>query len=175
MSHVHTQPAGTKFYHTSRWKMELSMFSLCAVLRVSLPPHYPLSVFQPIWRQWAPYFATVSSYGFWTCPVLICWRSLLNITIEQKNISNIFISKYIVIQIGLQSQTYILSCLFGLFFSVFVIRKPGYMAYFTDLFLLLCSFLFICQEVTWQDFLPLNVISVSPLLQRNIWFSLWRI
>lgn len=112
--------------------MGLSMFSPCAVPGVSLLPHYPLSVFQPRWKHWTHFFATVSSCGFLTCLVLVCWRSLLNITREQKKISNIFLSKYIVIQIVLQPQTYILSCLFGLFFSVFVMRKPGYMAYFTD-------------------------------------------
>lgn len=122
----------------------------------------------------ASFFATISSYGFLTSLVLICWRSPLNVTREQNNIYNIFILNHIVIQIGLQSQTYIPSCVLGLFFFCLFCDEKTWLhgIFYWLLFLLLCSFLFICQEVTWQDFSPLNVISVSPLLQKNIWFSL---
>lgn len=123
----------------------------------------------------ASFFATISSYGFLKPLVLICWRSPLNVTREQKNIYNIFISNHIVIQIGLQSETYIPRCVFGLFFFFcFFCDKKTWLhgIFYWLLVLLLCSFLFICQEVTWQVFLPLNIILDSPLLQRNIWFSL---
>lgn len=78
----------------------------------------------------------------------------------------------IVTQIGLQSQTYSPSCVFGLFFCDEKTWLHG--IFYQPLFLLLCSFLFICQEVTWQDFCPWMSFHISPLLQRSIWFSLFK-
>lgn len=157
MSHVGRRPIGTYFYHRPRQKQGFTTVFIHSSASVEVVAYI---------------FATVSSCGFLTSLVLICWRSPLSVTREQKNTYNIFMLNNIVIQTGLQSQTYIPSCVFELF-SHFCHEKAWlHGIFYRLLFLLLCSFLFICQEVTWQDFSTLNVSLVSPLLQGNIWFSL---
>lgn len=97
-------------------------------------------------------------------------KNTFNVTREQKNICNIFMLNHIVIQIGLQPQTNIPSCVFVWFFLPFfprppsfcvcVMRKPSYMAYFTD-----CCF---CCFVVFFS-------SVKRLHDRifHPWMSFW--
>lgn len=122
------------------------MLSPCTVPRVALLTHYLLICFPASKEAGSSFFITACSHGFLTSLVLIWWRRPLNVPREYKNICNIFMLNHIAIQIGLQSQICMPSCVFWLFLIAFcVMRKPGYMAYFTDSWF--CCFVVLLSSV----------------------------